>query len=140
MLGSRVGSIKIRIFFQINFRCLNRGALGHRCSKSKRIFQKYQFPSVGQWKPGRIVHSVLLLADCIKLATWLVNLKLKPFGRERIFLKNSFRFGTFGDPMHLFINVWSRVGPSSEYGPTTEYQIIWFLKILRILNSELFVF
>ena len=37
---------------------------------------------------GRVVHSVLLLASFVNL----VNLKLKPAGKEQIFLKNSFTF------------------------------------------------
>ena len=39
-----LGSIKIRIFLQINFRHLYRGTLGPRGSKCERIFKKYQFP------------------------------------------------------------------------------------------------
>ena len=35
-------------------------------------------------------------------------------------------------------NVNTRVGPNSEYGPNTKYQIIGFLKILRIQNYSVF--
>ena len=58
----------------------------HDVDKKKTI-------TISQSQLSRVSDSVLLLADCVKEALSLVNLKLKQLSSQGTYRKNSFRFG-----------------------------------------------